>query len=79
LADGPRHRDHLHIRRDLRQEIFGVKLVHRFLAIAAHHHRHRFDERVRYHCGDGLIDAVRLEFCAQMLVPNAVQRLFVGC
>jgi hypothetical protein len=62
--------DHLHIRRDLGQEIFGVKLVQLFLAIAADHHRHLVDERVRYHCGDGLIGAVRVEFCTQMLVPN---------
>ena len=72
LADGPRHRDNLCIRRDLRQEIFGVELVHLFLAIAADHHRHLVDTRIRYHCGDGLIGAVRGKFCAQMFVPHVV-------
>src|SRR6266850_8435453 len=42
-----RDRDHLHIRRDLRQEIFGVKLVQFFLAIAADHHRYLVDAWVR--------------------------------
>jgi hypothetical protein len=35
-------------------------------------HRHLVDARVRYHCGDGLIGAVRGELCAQMLVPNVI-------
>jgi hypothetical protein len=75
LADGPRHRDNLDIRWDLRQEVFGAKLVHLFPAIAADHHRHLVNARVRRHCSDGLIRAVRGEFRAQMLAPNVVQFL----
>jgi hypothetical protein len=60
------------IRRDLRQEIFGVKLVQLFLTIAADHHGHLVDEWVRYHRGDSLIRAVRAEFCTHMLFPSVV-------
>src|SRR5215510_14983709 len=79
LADGPRHRDYLEIRRDLGQAILGVKLVYLFLAIAADHHRHQVVARVRYHCGEGLIGAICGELCAQVLVPNVVQFLLISC
>jgi hypothetical protein len=69
---------HLHIRRDLGQEISGIKLVQFFLAIAADHHRHLVDAWVRYHGGDGLIGAVRGELCAQMLVKSVASFLFIG-
>src|SRR5262249_8520070 len=72
LADGTRHWDNLEIRRNLGQAIFGIKLVPFFLAIAADHNRHLVNERLRYHCGNSFIGAMRVELCAQMLVPNIV-------
>jgi hypothetical protein len=42
------------------------------MAIASDHHRHPVDKRVRHDSGEGLVGAVRGEFCAQMLVPDVV-------
>jgi hypothetical protein len=50
----------------------GVKRVQLVLALAADHHRHLVDARVRGHGGEGRIGAVRGEFCAQMRVPHVV-------
>jgi hypothetical protein len=57
----------------------GVKLVQLVAALAADHHRHLVDARVRDHGGEGLLGAVRGEFCAQMRVPHVVDLLLLGC
>ena len=79
LADGPRHKNNLAIKRNLKQAVFGIKPVHLLLAAAADHHRNLVNERVRYHGGHSFVGAVSLELCAQMFVPDIVQFLLISC
>jgi hypothetical protein len=75
---GPRDRDDLDSGRLLRDEPLGVELPHLVQTNAAGEHGDMVDVRVVYHGPECILNAVRLELRAHVLVPEVGYRSLIG-